>query len=326
MKIENYDISMASKHEVLRKKSEDSFAKEWEAGIQTSKSREKKETLCDVVQKIKVELINELLASFKANKPEPQSSQTSLAYFEHTEHTKLEFKRLGIPIEYVKSIEKHEYKESLQTSTKGIIKTADGREISIDVNLKLAQSFCQKIETQKAVFTDPLVINLEGRLPELEDTKFSFDIDSDGESEQISRLSKGSGFLALDKNGNGKIDDGSELFGTKSGNGFADLSAYDSDKNGWIDESDDVFDKLRIWTDSEEGSKLIALGEAGVGAIYLGSSEAGYMYKNQDGKTLGALRESGMFLFESGKTGTISQIDFTTDSKESELQKLLRGS
>ena len=74
-----------------------------------------------------------------------------------------------------------------------------------------------------------------------------FDIDADGEEESISYLQGGSGYLALDKNGDGVINDGSELFGTKSGDGFADLAEYDADGNGWIDENDPIFDKLLIW-------------------------------------------------------------------------------
>ena len=52
---------------------------------------------------------------------------------------------------------------------------------------------------------------------DVRDQTFKFDLDADGREDEISMLGKGSGFLALDKNGNGKIDDGSELFGTKSG-------------------------------------------------------------------------------------------------------------
>ena len=67
------------------------------------------------------------------------------------------------------------------------------------------------------------------------------------------------------------INDGNELFGTKSGDGFKDLAKYDKDRNGWIDEADDIFDDLRIWTKDEQGNdKLLTLKEAGVGAIYLG--------------------------------------------------------
>ncbi len=40
-----------------------------------------------------------------------------------------------------------------------------------------------------------------------------------------------------------KINDGSELFGTSSGDGFKDLATYDEDENGWIDENDSIFSK-----------------------------------------------------------------------------------
>lgn len=79
-----------------------------------------------------------------------------------------------------------------------------------------------------------------------------FDLDCDGKEEEISSLGKGSGFLALDKNGDGIINDGTELFGTKSGDGFADLAEYDEDGNGWIDEDDGIFSQLRIWTKNEK--------------------------------------------------------------------------
>ncbi|MFQ8776527.1 MAG: hypothetical protein ACLR78_02345 [Roseburia sp.] len=74
---------------------------------------------------------------------------------------------------------------------------------------------------------DPLVINLDSNIANVSDQKFYFDIDADGSDDSISMLNSGSGYLALDRNGDGIINDGSELFGTQSGNGFADLAAYD---------------------------------------------------------------------------------------------------
>lgn len=103
-----------------------------------------------------------------------------------------------------------------------------------------------------SVKTDPLMINLDANIGSVSDQKFFFDLDSDGKEEQISFAGKGSGFLALDKNGDGKINDGSELFGTSSGDGFKDLAEYDEDKNGWIDENDSIFSKLKVWTKDEE--------------------------------------------------------------------------
>jgi hypothetical protein len=114
----------------------------------------------------------------------------------------------------------------------------------------------------------------------------------------------------LDKNGDGVINDGSELFGTKSGDGFKDLAQYDNDNNGWIDENDSIYDKLRIWTKDENGQdKLFALGQKGVGAIYLGSANTDYYLKNASNVTNGEIRKTGVFLNENGSVGTVQHVD-----------------
>ena len=122
---------------------------------------------------------------------------------------------------------------------------------------------------------------------------------------------EGSGFLALDENGNGMIDNGSELFGTASGDGFADLSAHDSDGNGWIDENDPVYENLRIWTKDETGRDyLLGLKEANVGAIYLGSEKTEFqMTGGASDEITGVIRRTGVYLKESGGTGTLSHVD-----------------
>lgn len=67
-----------------------------------------------------------------------------------------------------------------------------------------------------------------------------------GKDEKLSALGKGSGFLAYDINLDGTINDGTELFGTKTGNGFEKLSQFDDDKSGWIDENDEIFQKFSM--------------------------------------------------------------------------------
>jgi hypothetical protein len=167
---------------------------------------------------------------------------------------------------------------------------------------------------------DPLVINFDASSAELSNTKFSFDLDCDGKSDQISRLSKGSGFLALDKNNDGQINDGSELFGTKSGDGFADLATYDTDKNGWIDSGDEIYDKLRIWTMDEKGNnQLVGLGEKGIGAVYLGNVNTDYYLKSSDNDLNGMIRQTGVFLRENFTAGTIQHVDFALDKNSSDL-------
>ncbi len=60
--------------------------------------------------------------------------------------------------------------------------------------------------------------------------KFEFDLDFDGDPEQISYVGSGSGFLALDLNDNNQIDAGNELFGPETGHGFSELAQYDVDQ------------------------------------------------------------------------------------------------
>ena len=210
-----------------------------------------------------------------------------------------------------------EYENTGFKST-GTVQTSDGRTIDFNVEVMLGRSLSQKIdsiseETYTRILTDPLVINMDTNATAISDQKFMFDIDSDGKEDNISFVGQGSGFLALDKNEDGKINDGSELFGTKSGDGFRDLSEYDEDKNGWIDENDSIFNKLKVWTkDSEGNDKLLNLKQADVGAIYLGNIDTEFSYKNVAGQTDAVLRKSGIYLKEStGAAGTVAQVDLS---------------
>jgi len=208
--------------------------------------------------------------------------------------------------------------ESTSFSTKGTVITEDGREISFNVNLTMTrafeQSYSEAASWGAALNTnlcDPLVINLKGSVSDISDQNFIFDIDADGITEKIKMPTNGSGFLALDKNGDGVINDGSELFGAQSQDGFADLAAYDEDGNGWIDEADSVFRRLMIYSkDSNGNDKLVAIGEAGVGAIYLGNTETEFSKNGSMNETNAVIRKTGIFLYENGQAGTIQHVDF----------------
>lgn len=227
--------------------------------------------------------------------------------------------RLRIPSQPLTTkvqIERREtYRESEQMSftAGGIIKTADGKEINFSTQLNMSREFAAEnitSITKEIQLKDPLVINFDGPAAELTETKFSFDLDNDGTLDQMSFLKSGSGFLALDKNQDGTINNGGELFGTASGNGFADLLKYDLDYNGWIDENDSIYEKLRIWTKDENGrDSLFALGQKGIGAIYLGNVDTEFSYKDTVNQTQGQLRKTGIFLREDGTAGTVQQID-----------------
>jgi hypothetical protein len=141
----------------------------------------------------------------------------------------------------------------------------------------------------------PLALALEGRGVRLTDAAggVDFDITGTGVVQRVAWTLPGTGscWLTLDRNGNGRIDNGTELFGTftpqpEDGerNGFKALSVYDRPHAGgnadsFIDARDEVFSELRVWCDtSHDGisdpSELIGLSAAGIGRIALDYREA----------------------------------------------------
>lgn len=223
------------------------------------------------------------------------------------------------------------FSQSLSISISGIIVGSDGVSKNLDLSISVSQSFMQNLSVNTSNATqnipqgvnkkviDPLVIDYEGSGTELSDTKMRFDLDSDGTPDQISTLKKGSGFLALDKNGDGKINDGNELFGTQSGDGFKDLSVYDSNGDGKIDKEDPIYDKLRIWTPDENGEgQLVGLGEKGIGVIYLNAQESQEMMRGENGDLLGIKQKTADYVREDGSSGQIHHIDLVSEKIKDE--------
>jgi hypothetical protein len=114
-----------------------------------------------------------------------------------------------------------------------------------------------------------------------------FDIDGNGFQERISWTATGSddGFLALDRNLNGTIDDGRELFGDVTpqapgpfgANGWNALMLYDGNGDNVINASDSIFTDLRVWIDLNhngfsEGSELRTLSSLNILSISLAYS------------------------------------------------------
>lgn len=320
MKIESHDIKYTTAHEFSYERI-DTFKEELTTLSSSNEILEENiETVSEIdfLQRIKFLLIQKLLQALS-------KEQEETTYFQNTYQDKsLNTNKKSYQLRTMKTVEveyESTYKEaeSLSMQTKGHIKTEDGRSIEVDLDFTMQRSFYSQTTLTKAVFIDPLVINLEGKLPSFSNDKFSFDIDCDGKSDQISCLAKGNGFLALDSNENGRIDDGSELFGANSGAGFSDLKKYDKDGNNWIDENDAIYEGLRIWSNDE----LIGLGEVGLGAIYLGSHSSPYIYKDDNNQSLGKLQRSSVVLFESGEVGTISKVDFVKHEVQEPLSEVL---
>ncbi|MCR5655096.1 MAG: hypothetical protein K6G07_05585 [Lachnospiraceae bacterium] len=205
--------------------------------------------------------------------------------------------------------------ETTTFATQGTVITEDGREISFNISATMSRSFEETYASKNmgeiVQMMDPLVINTKGNLTGLSDQTFTFDLDGDGVLENLHRLESGNGYLALDRNGDGRIGDGSELFGTSSGDGFRDLAIYDEDGNGWIDENDEIFSKLIIWSKNDAGEdEMYYLKEAGVGALCLAKAQTEFSLNSQeDNSVYGKVRSTGFFLYEDGGVGTMQQLD-----------------
>lgn len=204
-------------------------------------------------------------------------------------------------------------RESTDFASTGKVQTADGRTLDFTLTLGMCREFSSErttVTTEKVVLRDPLVINFDGKAAALSGKCFAFDLDCDGADDSMAALADGSAYLAFDANDDGRINDGSELFGTQSGNGFADLARFDLDGNRWIDERDAVFTRLRIWAPDVDGpGALSTLAAHGVGALYLDAVATPFSLTDSENRLLAEIRASGVYLREDGGAGTLQQVD-----------------
>ena len=214
-----------------------------------------------------------------------------------------------------------EYEQSsLQFQAQGQVALADGRVIDFNLSLNMDQAHFKHENLQLSQRTeplryDPLLLDLSDKGPQLSSVSFDFDINLDGQSERLAFAAAGSGFLVLDKNHDGEINDGSELIGGLTGEAFKELAHFDDDGNGWIDENDAVFERLQIWHLDPHGQKtLTQLAEAGVGALYLGHEATQYTLKDQHNQELGIIQRSGVYLRENGLAASMVQVDLADRS------------
>jgi len=139
---------------------------------------------------------------------------------------------------------------------------------------------------QQPASADPLVVDLDSDGIELTDARkgygVRFDLTADGTPENVSWVSPHDGLLAYDRNSDGCINDGRELFGDANGasDGFAELRKYDSDGNNRIDRNDPIFEKLQIWQDENgdgvsDVNELKSLDAYGIQTIDLVAHQAG---------------------------------------------------
>jgi hypothetical protein len=158
---------------------------------------------------------------------------------------------------------------------------------------------------------DPLVLDLAGDGINL--TKAGqgaiFDITADGKLDSTAWVQGDDALLAYDRNGNSKIDDGSELFGDQNGaeNGFIELSKHDQNKDNRIDRLDPIFKALKLYQDINGNGKidegeLFSLEDKGIKALNLN-----FVHTNREING-NSLLLSGNFEREDGSEGLLADV------------------
>ena len=343
MKIDNFSVQQSSTHNLTKTRSETESLEVWVGAQQggedepsyfvdinrstfefhtqktslSSEAKSEKALATDTRIRLLESLVYQLTGkriSFKVAEPELLQSNAPELNLGSIDGAVSDGNRgWGLVYEYQEIVTEH---ENVKFSSGGYVTTADGRTIAFNLDFEMSRAFYQQTNLSvrmgdAAKVVDPLVVVFGSGAPTLSASKHDFDLNMDGKDDKISFATGNSGFLALDKNGDGIINDGSELFGPQSGNGFLDLSKYDTDQNGWIDEADEIFGQLMILTLSQDGEKtLFKLGDLGIGAIYLNAISTQFSLKD-GADTQGEMKSSSVFLREDGTAGTIHHIDLS---------------
>ncbi len=140
---------------------------------------------------------------------------------------------------------------------------------------------------------DPLLVDLGAGIQTVGlEANLHFDGDANGLKERTGWAAVGTGLLMLDRDNDGQLTDGSELFGDATPvnggiavNGFLALAQYDRNRDGRIDAADPVWNQLKVWThatdpitgnpilnDPDYGGELRTLDELGIRAIHLNAT------------------------------------------------------
>jgi Ca2+-binding RTX toxin-like protein len=178
--------------------------------------------------------------------------------------------------------------------------------------------------------TDPIALDLNGDGVDLSATT-AFDIDADGDLDQIGWTGPEDGLLVMDLDGSGAIENGTELFsevfnGGSFANSLEALASLDDNGDGVIDASDAAFGDIKVWQDAnsdgvtQEG-ELQSLVERGIEAINL---EAAAVDRAENGNTIFA---EGTYTKADGSTGTYVGVNLgAANDDEADTEDAVRQS
>jgi len=197
--------------------------------------------------------------------------------------------------------------EYLHLSASGTLRVANGEAIAFSLDLSFTRL---SITANAQDAQDPLVINLDGTPAKLSDATIRLDLKGDGVIREIPFVVPGKAIIAYDRNGDGVVNDGHELFGPLTGQGFSELATLDDDQNGKIDVNDRAFSLLRLWQMAPSGTlTLTSLAQNGITALGLASFASPSAIVNSSGDETGQIARTGFFTAQDGTRGTIQQVN-----------------
>jgi hypothetical protein len=183
---------------------------------------------------------------------------------------------------------------------------------------------------------DPIALDLNGdgiTFGSATDGYAQFDMDKNGFKERAAWLNNADGFLARDINGNGLIDDGSELFGDQTAlkngktatDGFEALKDLDDNKDGILDKLDKTFQAIKIWQDKDrdgvtDEGELSSLADLGITSLSVNGKATNT--KDHNGNTL---NKEGSYTKADGTRGKIGEYALTRDTVHSEAADAADG-
>jgi len=209
------------------------------------------------------------------------------------------------PAEISRVLELNYRHQSVSASFAGSVTLSDGSVSEFSFEFAMEETYVSLTASEQIKLTDPLVLSLSGQPFRWSGATTEFDLTNDGNTDQLPLLDRQQFYLGWDKNQDGQINNGFELFGPQSGQGFAELARLDTDQDGFVDADDQSYQQLRLW---QPGQSLLTLEQAGIGA--LSTQSVSTQFGLYDGNTLLArIARSGIFLDQQGRAGLVQQID-----------------
>ncbi len=192
--------------------------------------------------------------------------------------------------------------------------TLNEQALSLDYNLFISnkRTSYSAVEMSAAALKDPLIVQFGSQgLGNIKGQK-DFHINQDNVIDELPIFAGDIGYLVYDKNNNQRADNGSELFGPTTGQGFNELTKLDSNNNGFIDAEDQQFAQLYIWQPNAKKNQTeqwLSLSDANIQAMSLSAVQTPFDFYDQQGEIQAQLRLSSFAITKEGYGRGVHQID-----------------